>query len=127
MRKLVLAALALPLLAGGCVWNRMKINDPSVAERAAAIKPGVTKASEIVDIIGAQPTMRLPGKEAMLYGYTYGDTKTGGLMLILFNFMRSTTVTDTLYISIDPKTEIVQKVYLPDRHELEWEFWPFGN
>lgn len=115
------------MLASGCMWSRLQINDPAVAERAKAIRPGVTKAEEIAGIIGAQPTMRLPGKDFLLFGYTYGDTKGNGLMLIAFNFMRSTTVTDTLYIESDAKTGLVTQVYLPQHHEVEWRFWPFGD
>jgi len=121
-----LAAMA-ALLVSGCMWGRMTVNDPSVADRARSIRPGVTKAEDVANIIGAQPTMRLPGKERLLFGYTYADTKNNGLMLLVLNFMRSTTVTDTLYIEADAKTGLVSQVYLPKHHELEWRFWPFGE
>ena len=65
--------MLLPLVLSGCMWGRMRINDPSVADRARMIRPGVTRGDQIVDIIGAQPTMRMPGKEQTLFGYTYGD------------------------------------------------------
>jgi len=114
-------------LLSGCMWSRMRVNDPTVADRAKAIKPGVTRAEEIADIIGAQPTMRVPGKDYLLFGYTYGDTKNNGLMLLAFNFMRSTTVTDTLYIAVDERTGLVAAVHYPKHHEIEWRFWPFGD
>ena len=126
MKKLLLA-LALTSLTQGCMWSRSRINDPTVADRAYLIKPGVTKVTEIAGILGAQPTMRMPGKEKTLLGYTYGDTKSNGLMLIVFNFGRSTTVTDTLYIEVDAQTGIVVNVYPPKKHAIAWRFWPFGD
>lgn len=125
IKMVVMAVLAMGL--SGCMWSRMKVNDPTIADRALAIKPGVTKGEEIAGIIGAQPTMRMPGKDYALFGYTYADTKVNGLMLLVFNFMRSTTVTDTLYIQVDRNTGVVTDVYLPKKHEVEWRFWPFGE
>lgn len=128
-RRLLALAVMLSCAAclSGCMWSRVRINDPTVADRARAIRSGVTRAEDIVKIIGAQPTMRLPQKDYTLYGYTYGDTKVNGLVLILFNFTRSTTVTDTLYVEVDAKTGVVSQVYYPRHHEIEWRFWPFGD
>lgn len=111
----------------GCMWGRMQINDPTIADRVKLIRPGVTRAENLASILGAQPTMRMPGKDRLLLGYTYGDTKANGLVLILFNFSRSTTVTDTLYIEADAKTGVVTAVYPPKKHDVEWRFWPFGD
>ena len=115
------------LLLQGCMWNRMRINDPGIAQRASAIKPGVTKGAEVPRLLGAQPTMRMPGKDRHTYGYTYGDGKTGGLMLILFNFTRTSTVAETLYVEVDPANDLVTGLYIPPARELDWRFWPFGD
>ncbi len=123
---LVVACLALTMLSG-CMWGRARTNDPSIAQRARAIRVGTTKTADLKRVLNAEPTIRLPGKDATYYGYTYGDTKNHGLMLILVNFSRSTTVTDTLYVEVDPKTDIVQKVHIPPRHTSTWRFWPFGD
>ena len=114
-------------LFSGCMWGRVKVNDPSVVDSARFIKPGSTHISELENILKVQPTFRMPGKEMTLLGYTYSDTKNNGLMLIAVNFMRSTTVTDTLYIEADPVTQIVRKVHIPPERTLEWRFWPFGD
>ena len=111
----------------GCKWGRVKVNDPSVADSARSVKPGVTRVSELDDILKVQPTLRMPGKDMTLLGYTYSDTKNNGLMLAVVNFMRSETVTDTLYIEADPVTQIVRKVHIPPKRTLEWRFWPFGD
>ena len=114
-------------LFSGCMWGRVKVNDPSVADSARSIKPGSTHISELENILKVQPTFRMPGKDMTLLGYTYSDTKNNGLMLIAVNFMRSTTVTDTLYIEADPVTQIVRKVHIPPKRTLEWRSWPFGD
>ena len=115
------------VLCSGCMWGRMQVNDPTVADRARRIRPGVTRGDQIVEIIGAQPSMRMPQKDYTLFGYTYADTKSHGLMLLVVNFTRSTTATDTLYIEVDAKTGVVSNVYFPKHHELEWRFWPFDD
>ena len=114
-------------LFSGCMWGRVKVNDPSVVDSARFIKPGSTHMSELENILKVQPTFRMLSKDMTLLGYTYSDTKNNGLMLIAVNFMRSTTVTDTLYIEADPMTQIVRKVHIPPKRTLEWRFWPFGD
>ena len=111
----------------GCMWGRVKVNDPTVVDSARAIKPGVTHVSELENILKVQPTLRMPGKDMTLLGYTYSDTKNNGLLLIAVNFMRSSTVTDTLYIEADSVTQIVRKVHIPPKRTSEWRFWPFGD
>lgn len=114
-------------LFSGCMWGRVKVNDPSVVDSARSIKLGSTHISELENILKVQPTFRMPGKDMTLLGYTYSDTKNNGLMLVAVNFMRSTTVTDTLYIEADPVTQIVRKVHIPPKRTPEWRFWPFGD
>lgn len=115
------------MLMSGCMWSRVVVNDPAVVERSRAIKEGVTRESELDGILAAKPTMRMPGKSAHTLAYTFSDTKHNGLMLIFFNFTRSTTVAETLYVDVDPKTGTVKKVHRPEVPEIEWRFWPFGG
>ena len=109
------------------MWGRMQVNDPSVAERAREIRVGVTKGADVPVILGVQPMMRMPGKDRKMMGFGYADTKSHGLMLILFNFTRSTTIADTLYVETDAATDLVTRVYIPPKRECEWRFWPFGE
>ena len=112
---------------GGCMWGRMRVNDPTIVQRAARIKPGVTKVSQLSRLLGAEPSMRMPVGSRLMLGYTYADTKSNGLVLILLNFTRTQTVTDTLYVEADAETGTVVKVHVPPSHEIEWRFWPFGD
>ena len=127
MKILKVGVTGLLVLCGGCMWGRMQVNDPSIAERAKEIRVGVTKGAEVPAILGAQPMMRMPGKDTKMMGFNYADTKSHGLMLILFNFTRSGTVADTLYVESDARTDVVTRVYIPPKRELEWRFWPFGE
>lgn len=111
----------------GCMWGRMRVNDPDIVLRARSIRPGVTGMSELSRILNAQPTMRIPGKETTLLGYTYADTKSNGLVLLVVNFSRTQTVAETLYIEVDSVSGKVRKVYLPRKHDIEWRFWPFNE
>ena len=127
MKSAKLAAAFAAFLCGGCMWGRMQVNDPTIVERAANIRIGVTRGAEVPKLLGAEPMMRMPGKETKLMGFSYADTKSNGLMLILFNFTRSSTVADTLYVETDAQSDIVRRVYIPPRRDLEWRFWPFGD
>ena len=127
MKKLGKMIVLLAVLLQGCMWNRMRINNPDIAQRAAAIKVGETRGVDVPRILDAQPTMRMPGKDRIMYGYTYGDGKTGGLMLILFNFTRTSTVAETLYVEVNAANDVVSGLYIPPTRELPWRFWPFGD
>lgn len=121
------AAVALSCVTSGCVWGRVRVNDASVADRARNIKVGATRFADVPRILQADPTMRLPTAKGELYAYTYSDTKNHGLMLLFVNFDRSTTVTDTLYVEGDKTTGLVSSLVVPEKRELEWRFWPFGE
>ena len=121
------AAMALASVCSGCMWGRVRVNDPSIVDRAAGIRIGKTKVSELGQILHADPSLRMPIQDGTILGYTYADTKANGLILILFNFTKSQTVAQTLYVMIDPETGVVKKVFIPERKEIEWEFWPFGD
>lgn len=123
----LLAAVLLTAVCSGCMWGRMRVNDPTIVERAERIKPGVTKVAHLSQILGAEPTMRMPVGPRLILGYTYADTKSNGLVLILLNFSRSQTVTDTLYVEADAETGTVVKTHIPPEREIEWRFWPFGD
>lgn len=122
MRKLFPILL---LAFGGCMWGRVQTNDPSIVEAAKQLKPGVTSAVEVPRILGAPPMMRVMGRNAIYYNYTFGDSKNEGLMLVIFNLSRANSYNTTLSVEIDPETDLVREVYVPEVPELSWSFWPF--
>lgn len=114
-------------LASGCMWSRVKVNDPDIVSRSYSIREGRTAESELDGILKARPTMRIPGKDTRTLAYSFSDTKHNGLMLLVVNFTRSTTIAETLYVDIDPVTGKVKKVHRPDLPAVEWRFWPFSD
>lgn len=127
-KTLSMTALAAAVLSSpGCMWSRVKVNDPDIVARSHGIKEGETAEKELESILLAKPTMQIPGKDKRTLAYSFSDTKHNGLMLILVNFSRSTTVAETLYVDIDTKTEKAEKVHRPHIPAVEWRFWPFSD
>lgn len=83
--------------------------------------------SQIPSILGAQPNIRILGKDKTLFGYTFSDTKNHGLMLIFVNFTRSTTISQTLYIEGDSHSGLVSAVHYPKHQDIQWQYWPFDG
>ena len=104
MRRIFLMA-ALALLAGGCIWNRAKVNDASVAERVAQVVPGKTRAAD------------LP---------RYGDAKTEGFSLILLTLTKTNSAFASVYVLADAQG-VVRRVQATPPPEVAWETWPFGE
>lgn len=127
-RFFILAPLCMILSATtGCMWSRVKVNDPSIVERSHFVKEGTTHEDDLEEILQAKPTMHIPGRESHTLAYSFSDTKHNGLVLILLNFSRSTTIAETLYIDIDTSTRKVKKVHRPQVPTIEWRFWPFSD
>lgn len=120
-------ALFLPCVLSGCMWGRMQVNDPDIVLRARAIRVGETTADQLPVLLRAEPTMRLPGKDRQILGYTFSDTKSNGLVLILLNFSKTQTVAETLYVEVDSATQVVRKVHVPSRPDIKWDWYPFGK
>lgn len=121
--KKTLFLLSLSCLSG-CMWGRVQVNDPTIRDRAALIRPGRTRVSELKSLLMAEPTMRMPLKDRTVLSYTYADTKANGLMLIVVNFTKSQTQADTIYVEADA-SGIVRHIYVPPSRDIPWEFWPF--
>ena len=82
--------LLLPLLLGACTFARQKINVEGFHEKAEQIVPGKTKAADLSKILGSPPNAVLPLKDGKkVYVYTFGEGKTAGLTLILFNVSKT--------------------------------------
>ena len=123
----VLGTAVLPILLSGCMWSRMRLNDPDVLNRAQLIRPGVTTVAQLPTILGAQPTRMRRSGDVVTYEYSYSDAKTKMFSLILVTFSRTENVTETLYVEADAKTGVVMNVPRLDHHDPEWRFWPFSD
>lgn len=109
------------------MWSRVKVNDPDIVLRSYSIVEGRTSESELENILLAKPTTRIPAEGFHTLAYSFSDTKQNGLVLVVVNFSRSTTVAETLYVDVDSGTGKVKKVHRPHIPAVEWRFWPFSD
>ncbi len=123
----IVLTVVLAAFCSGCMWSRVRMNDPDIVERARAIRPGVTKAVELQEILRAQPTRKRPEGGSVTYEYSYADSRTKMFSIIILTFSRTENVTETLYIETDAASGVVTRVPKLVRHEPEWRFWPFGD
>lgn len=126
--RVVPVLLLLPLFLGACTFARQKINVEQFHEKAELVVPGETKADELVDILGSPPNAILPLKEGKkVYVYTFGQGKTKGLTLILFNVSKTNVGIDSGYFFIDRNDTVEEKVISNNSREVPWEWWAFGD
>ncbi len=128
MRMLqLIGALALLLTLSGCIWNRTKVNDAAVRERAQGVTIGVTHASELPRLMGTTPSSVIPLRDGrMVHVFSYGDAKTEGLSLLIITLTKTNSYFTAVYVLTDTKG-IVRGVHTSPEQELDWEMWPFGE
>jgi hypothetical protein len=111
-----------------CTFSRVRVNDQDFLEKTEKIILGKTTLLELTDMLG-QPInwVELPENRRM-YIYSYGDSKTAGLTLILFNTLKTNTGFDSAYFVIDTEDKTVVEKYVGTKSKnLPWEFWAFGG
>lgn len=122
----IVLCLLLCVALSGCMFGRNKINVEEFHVKAGQIVPGKTTANEVLDIIGSPPNAILQlGKGERAYVYTFGDAKTGGLNLIVFNTRKTNTGIDSAYFFLDENDVIKSKIVSNYSEDLTWDWWPF--
>ena len=122
----IVLCLLLCIALTGCMFGRNKINIEEFNAKAAQIETGKTTAKEATEIIGSPPNAILQlGKGERAYVYTFGDAKTGGLNLIVFNTRKTNTGIDSAYFFLDDNDVIVKKIVSNYSDDLDWDWWPF--
>jgi hypothetical protein len=121
----LLAAAAVP---AGCSFQKVELNDPSIAHKARNIVLGETREEQLLEILGVEPTSFITLKEGgRLLNYAYGLSKTGGLNLIVFNTQKTNSGLDTMFLKISPEG-VVTKAWIGDHSsDVEWDWWAFGD
>lgn len=128
MKRVLILALAVAPLLGGCIWTRAKVNDAAVRERAAAIVPGKTRAKELPRLMGAMPSAVIPLKDGgRVYSFAYGDAKTEGFTLILVTLSKTNSHFSSVYVLTDAEGIVRSVQASPEPEDLAWETWPFGE
>ena len=124
-------ALALALLAPGvegCLFNRAQLNVVDLEQRVADVVPGKTRIEEVERKIGGPATSITPLAEGkLLYAWTFGDTKTAGLTLIVLNISRTNSGIDTALFVVDSDGVVQSQKIGQNSKDLRWQWWAFGD
>ena len=124
-------ALALALLTPGiegCLFHRAQLNVANLGERVADVVPGKTRIEELEHMIGGPATSITPlAGGNLLYAWTFGDTKTAGLTLILINVSRTNSGIDTALFVVDSDGVVQSQKVGQNSKDLSWQWWAFGG
>jgi len=123
----VLICLCVALVLSGCMFARNKINVENFHQKADSIIPGKTTSKEVISIIGSPPNGMLQLKGERAYVYTFGDSKTKGLNLIIFGSRRTNLGIDSAYFFLDDNDVVSRKIISNHSEDLEWNWWAFGE
>ncbi len=96
------AVLSLLLLLPACAIGRQEQNEPIDVAAVATLVPGTTTAREVTERLGA-PTEVVQLGRRTAYRYDAGNTKTAGLILLVFNMFAQDTRTDRVWVFFDEK------------------------
>jgi hypothetical protein len=97
--------LLLFVFLAGCAIGRQSTNDPIDATVVNTLQPGVTTAREVVEKLGA-PTEVVQLGRRTAYRYDAANTKTAGLILILFNMFNQDTRSDRVWVFFDENDKL---------------------
>ena len=112
----------------GCAFQRQRINIEHPFTRLSRVKVGETRVEELPPIFGTAPSSVVPmPPDRQGHVYSYGDSKTWMLGLVIFNVQKTNTGLDTAVIVVDRQGVVQDKIYGTNSKDLSWEFWPFGG
>ena len=127
MMRIALAAAVVVMALGGCSWGRQQINQADLERRVAGVVPGQTTAAELEQMAGGPPTSITPIGQKQLYAYTYGDSKSEALTLLIINIGKTNTGLDTALFLIDENGVVESSRVGTNSQDLPWEWWAFGD
>ncbi len=129
MRIYQTLALLGALVLSSCTFARAEINNSHIPELVAEhLKLGETTSEQVIDAIGTPPgqIIFLPNKEKLLI-YNYGQSKTKGFTLILFNSLRTNVAIDTAIFHVDASGKVDEAWIGDNSQDVPWEWWAFGE
>jgi hypothetical protein len=119
---------ACALLASGCTFMRHHINTVDFHERIRNVEDGKTTTDELRDMIGSPPQSVLyTGKGERIWVYSFGEAKTAGLTLIVFNTLKTNMGLDGALFLIDENGVVKEHIVSNNSQDLAWEWWPFDE
>ena len=99
MRTLVLALLAATLLPA-CLISRLAVNEPLDPAEIAQLRPGESKAADVIELLGAPTEVVQLGRRSA-YRFDATTTKQAGLWLLVVGFYNADTRSDRLWAFFD--------------------------
>jgi hypothetical protein len=127
MMRISLAAAVVVIALGGCTWGRQQINQADLERRVAGVVPGQTTVAELEQMAGGPPTSITPIGQKQLYAYTYGDSKSEALTLLIINIGKTNTGLDTALFLIDENGVVESARVGTNSKDLPWQWWAFGD
>jgi hypothetical protein len=121
----VLGALA--AVIAGCTFNRTQINQADLERRVSAVVPGQTTLAELEAMAGGPATSITPIGDKRLYAYTFGDSKTAGLTLILLNISKTNAAIDTALFLVNQDNVVEWAGVGQNSKDVPWQWWAFGD
>lgn len=114
--------------AGGCTFARSEVNNKDLPALVKEMKPGQTTEDDLVRSIGTPPgqIIMMPSGNRLLV-YSYGQSKTKGLTLLVFNVSKTNAAVDTAIFLVN-KQGVVEEAWVGDNSgKIDWEWWAFGE
>jgi hypothetical protein len=135
MKLSTLTVVLLALTLSGCTFARQRINDPDIGNKVRAAKSGgklengVTTTKQIVEMLGSPPNgiLAAPNGNGRVLLYTFGQGKTKGLTLLIFNVVKTNIGVDTALFFMDNDGKLMNHFVSTNSEDLPWEWWAFGE
>ena len=112
----------------GCTFSRQRINTVNFHEKVQQVVEGQTTADELAATLGSPPQSVLytdNGKR--IYVYSFGDAKTAGLTLIVFNSLKTNMGLDGAMFLIDQNGVVEEFIVSNHSQDIPWEWWAFDE
>ncbi len=107
---------------------RHHINTVDFHERIKDVEDGRTTTDELREMIGSPPqSVLFAGKGERIWVYSFGEAKTAGLTLIVFNTMKTNMGLDGALFLIDENGVVKEHTVSNNSQDLAWEWWPFDE
>ena len=127
MGVVFLIAVAAPFLTG-CAVIRLDINAVDFHERAGNVEVGKTTSDELRTMIGSPPqSVLFTDDDETVWIYSFGQAKTAGLTLIVFNTLKTNMGLDGGLFLIDKDGIVKKKIVSTNSQDLPWEWWPLDE
>ncbi len=116
------------LLCSGCTFMRHDINAVHLHDKIKHLETGKTTADELQTMIGSPPqSVLFTDDDERVWIYSFGQAKTAGLTLILFNTLKTNMGLDGALFLIDKDGVVKKQIVSNNSRDLPWEWWPFDD